>query len=57
MNGTGGKYTRSRLPVILVYHEEHCSRSKAMRREWELKQLDHQTKHNLAKAFNNRSIG
>ena len=31
--GKGGKYTRSRLPVRLVYAEEHEERKDAMRRE------------------------
>lgn len=37
--GTGGKYTRSRLPVELVYYEEHETKEEAMRREWQIKQL------------------
>lgn len=37
--GRGGKYTRARLPVELVYHESFASRQEAMRREWEIKQL------------------
>ncbi len=35
--GKGGKYTRSRLPVELVYHEEHPTKESAMAREWEIK--------------------
>jgi len=42
--GKGGKYTRSRLPVELVYHEEHDTKEAAMRREWEIKQLTRQQK-------------
>ena len=37
--GKGGKYTRSRLPVELVYLEQHENREDAMRREWQIKQL------------------
>lgn len=37
--GRGGKYTRSRLPVELVYYEEHETKEAAMRREWQIKQL------------------
>ncbi len=37
--GKGAKYTRSRLPVELVYREEFETRGEAMRREWQLKQL------------------
>ena len=31
--GKGGKYTRSRRPVRLVYYEEHETKQEAMRRE------------------------
>ena len=37
--GRGGKYTRSRLPVTLVYHEEFDTKEEAMAREWAIKQL------------------
>ncbi|MBR3704743.1 MAG: GIY-YIG nuclease family protein [Oscillospiraceae bacterium] len=37
--GRGGKYTRSRLPVTLVYHEEFETKEEAMAREWAIKQL------------------
>ncbi len=33
----GGRYTRSRLPVKLVYNEKCATRSKALRREAEIK--------------------
>ena len=52
MAGKGARYTRSRLPVLLVYFEELNSRAEAMRREWELKQEDHESKKNLAGTFN-----
>lgn len=35
--GRGAKYTRSRLPVRLVYFEEFDSREEALRREWQIK--------------------
>ena len=35
--GRGAKYTRSRLPVRLVYFEEFASRQEALRREWQIK--------------------
>jgi len=38
-SGRGAKYTRSRLPVELVWYETHPNRSAAMRREAEIKQL------------------
>jgi len=50
--GKGARYTRSRLPVLLVYFEELNSRTEAMRREWELKQKDHESKRNLVRSFN-----
>ena len=42
--GKGGKYTRSRLPVRLVYAEKHEERKDAMRREVLIKQLSRQEK-------------
>lgn len=37
--GRGGKYTRARLPVTLVYSEEYDTKEQAMSREWEIKQM------------------
>ena len=37
--GKGGKYTRSHLPVELVYREAYDTAAEARRREWALKQL------------------
>ena len=37
--GKGGRYTRSRMPVKLVYSEELSSREGAMRRECAIKRL------------------
>ena len=45
--GRGGKYTRSRLPVELVYFEELPSPRDAMRREWQIKQLTRKQKLEL----------
>lgn len=42
--GRGAKYTRSRLPVKLVYYECLPDKSTALRREAELKHLSHQEK-------------
>lgn len=39
--GTASKYTRSRLPVRLVYAEAHADRSAASRREAAIKKLKH----------------
>lgn len=37
--GKGAKYTRTRLPVVLVYSEEFETAGQAMSREWHLKRL------------------
>ena len=37
--GTGAKYTRSRGPVALAYHEEVPDKNHALRRELEIKKL------------------
>ena len=37
--GKGAKYTRSRLPVELVYYEEYPTKEEAMSREWHIKHL------------------
>lgn len=38
-SGKGAKYTRSRLPVRLVYFEEFETKEKAQSREWHIKRL------------------
>ena len=45
--GKGGKYTRVRLPVTLVYHEEFDTKEEAMSREWTIKQLTRAQKMRL----------
>ena len=50
--GKGAKYTRSRLPVELVYFEEFDEKSDALKREASLKKLSHQEKETLSKQFN-----
>ena len=35
--GRGAKYTKSRRPVKLVYHETFATKQEAMRREYEIK--------------------
>lgn len=42
--GRGAKYTRSRLPVELVYSEECTDKELAMSREWHIKRLTHAQK-------------
>jgi putative endonuclease len=43
----GAKYTRSRLPVKLVYVEEYADKSSALKREAALKRLSHAEKEKL----------
>ncbi|GGE84513.1 GIY-YIG nuclease family protein [Priestia taiwanensis] len=43
-NGTGAKYTRARRPVILLYYEEHDTKSEALKAEYQLKQLTRKKK-------------
>jgi putative endonuclease len=46
-SGTGAKYTRGRYPVILKYQESFTSRSKAQKREYQIKQLPRRKKEEL----------
>ena len=46
--GKGAKYTRSRLPVRLVYSEEYETEHEARSREWHLKRLSRAEKRALA---------
>lgn len=48
-DGTGAKYTRGRTPVTLVHSESYESRSAALRREHEIKQLDRSEKDALVR--------
>lgn len=49
--GKGAKYTRSRLPVSLVYYEVHETKTDAMKREYDLKQLTRVEKLKLVEEF------
>ncbi|WP_158058661.1 GIY-YIG nuclease family protein [Halorussus halophilus] len=46
-DGEGAKYTRGRTPVELIHTEEFDSKSAAMSREYELKQLSRRQKEQL----------
>ncbi|MBC8355738.1 MAG: GIY-YIG nuclease family protein [Planctomycetes bacterium] len=48
-NGKGAKYTRSRLPIALVYQEHHRSKGDALRREAEVKKWTKQKKERLVR--------
>lgn len=50
-SGKGAKYTRSRLPVELVWYEEFGSKEEAMSREWHIKQLSRSKKMELIEKF------
>ena len=46
-DGTGAKYTRSRLPVRIVYHETFTTLSEARKREAEMKRWTRAQKEKL----------
>ena len=46
-SGKGAKYTRSRLPVRVVYFEEYETKQEAQRREYEIKQMTRAQKLSL----------
>lgn len=46
-SGAGAKYTRSRRPVALVYHEELDTINEAQSREYAIKQLSRDSKLEL----------
>lgn len=45
--GTGAKYTRTRCPVKLVWHEICPDKQSAMSREWHIKQMSRKQKEAL----------
>lgn len=45
--GEGAKYTRSRRPVTLLYHETFETKEEALRREYAIKQLPREKKLQL----------
>ena len=50
-SGKGGRYTRSHLPVRLVYYEPADSRAAALKREAAIKKLNHKQKQQLIDTF------
>ena len=46
-SGKGAKYTKTRLPVELVYYEEFETKQEAMSREYHIKKLSRQQKEKL----------
>jgi len=45
--GIGGKYTRARLPVSLVYIENMATKQDAMKREYAIKQFSKSKKEKM----------
>lgn len=45
--GRGAKYTKSRRPVELIYYESFETKTEAMKREYEIKQLSAAEKQKL----------
>ena len=54
--GQGARYTRMHKPEKTVYMEKFNSRSKAMKREREIKQLSHSKKQELVKSYDRALI-
>ena len=48
-DGKGAKYTKTRRPVQLVYHEVFDTKQEAMQREYAIKQLSRRQKEDLIK--------
>ncbi len=48
-NGTASRYTRSRLPVKLLYQEQCKSRSSALKKEYGIKELSRKEKQEYIK--------
>jgi len=53
-NGKGAKYTKAHKPQKLAYIELFDSRSKAMKREREIKKLSHQQKLDLVSSHDRK---
>lgn len=56
-NGSGAKYTRSRLPAELVYYEEYDDRHEALSREWHIKRLSREEKLKLISESQSKKDG
>ncbi len=52
--GRGSRYTRSRLPVVLVYVERRATKSRALVREAAIKKLTKRQKESLVSNGNDR---
>lgn len=56
-DGKGAKYTRSRLPVELVYYEEFDTSQEAQKREYSVKQMTRQEKLKLIEKHQKTDTG
>ena len=54
--GKGGKYTRTRIPVKLVYLEAHETKQEAMSREAQIKRLTRTQKEVLIASVDNSAL-
>ncbi|MCR4749245.1 MAG: GIY-YIG nuclease family protein [Lachnospiraceae bacterium] len=52
----GAKYTRGRLPVSLVYFEEHENKHDALSREWHIKRMTRSQKEELIEDFKENKV-
>ena len=55
-DGLGAKYTRSRRPVVLIYHESFDDKIEAQRREWAIKHMTRKAKEALVLSGPERGI-
>lgn len=46
-DGKGAKYTKTRRPVVLIYHEIFETKEEAMRREYAIKHMTRKEKEEL----------
>ncbi len=53
INGNGARYTKTHKPQKVAYTELFASRGEAMKREREIKKLNHQQKLDLIKSQGN----
>ena len=53
-DGKGAKYTKARLPVSLIYHEEFQTKEEAMSREYAIKRMTRSEKSKLICEYRKR---
>ena len=55
-DGKGAKYTRSRLPIVIIHHEAFLTLSEARKREAEVKTWSKAKKENLLQSVNHLNV-